>query len=215
MSVKINIGCGQTPVEGWLNFDNSPSIRLAKSSLLSGLLSSMRLISAQQAKFVKFARDRDIQWADATRKIPQPDNTVEVVYSSHMLEHLPRERVDSFLSEVKRVLRPGGTLRLAVPDLRFHVNNYLSSADADEFISAIQLSKQRPPGFTGKIRYLLFGERHHQWMYDGPSLSKLLASKGFEDVQILEAGQTTLMDPGELNLSERHPESVFVEARYG
>ena len=31
MKHRINIGCGRTPTEGWMNFDNTPAIILANS----------------------------------------------------------------------------------------------------------------------------------------------------------------------------------------
>ena len=34
MTVRINIGCGKTPTNGWINFDNSPAIKLANSPFL-------------------------------------------------------------------------------------------------------------------------------------------------------------------------------------
>lgn len=44
------------------------------------------------------------------------DGSAEVVYSSHVLEHFPRSETGRVLREWRRVLRPGGTLRVAVPD---------------------------------------------------------------------------------------------------
>ena len=49
-------------------------------------------------------------------------------------------------------------------------------------------------------------------MYDDKSLCKLLSSAGFTEPKILEAGLTTIQDPGMLDLKERSLESVFVEA---
>jgi hypothetical protein len=50
-------------------------------------------------------------------------------------------------------------------------------------------------------------------MYDGPSLCRLLEQQGFRDVRVWPAGETGIPIPGDLNLRERSPESVFVEAR--
>jgi predicted SAM-dependent methyltransferase len=56
--------------------------------------------------------------------IPLPDNSCEVVYHSHMLEHLPGKKAAVFIKECFRVLKPGSTIRIAVPDLEAIVNNY-------------------------------------------------------------------------------------------
>jgi len=62
-------------------------------------------------------------------------------------------------------------------------------------------------------RALLVGDRHHAWMYDGRSLSRLLADHGFLGPGVLAPGETTIADPGALDLCERADESVYVEAR--
>lgn len=49
--------------------------------------------------------------------IPFPDGSVDVVYHSHLLEHLDRDVAERFLREVQRVLRLGGIQRIVVPDL--------------------------------------------------------------------------------------------------
>ena len=55
------------------------------------------------------------------------------------------------------------------------------------------------------------GYRHHQWMYDGASLSKLLKEIGFKEVEICKSGYTKIHNPGELNLNEQEEQSVYVE----
>ena len=71
----------------------------------------------------------------------------------------------------------------------------------------------RPTSLAQRIRLLLVGTRHHQWMYDGNSLSRLLQKHGFIDTEIMPAGKTNIPEPGSLNLQERSDESVYVEAK--
>lgn len=52
------------------------------------------------------------------RHLPVPDQTFDIVYSSHVLEHFSWTSVDKVLKEWSRVLKVGGELRLAVPNLR-------------------------------------------------------------------------------------------------
>ncbi len=62
-------------------------------------------------------------------------DTFDAVYHSHVLEHIPRDKAPGFLRECLRVLRPGGILRVVVPDLetiaRLYLR-YLEAADGDE-----------------------------------------------------------------------------------
>jgi predicted SAM-dependent methyltransferase len=56
--------------------------------------------------------------------VPFDDNSFEVVYHSHVLEHFQKNDAPKFIAECYRVLKPGGTIRIAVPDLEQIVNNY-------------------------------------------------------------------------------------------
>jgi len=212
MSVRINIGCGQTPTPGWHNYDSSWSVRLAGSPLASKVVGAVGLISASQQAFIDFAKRGDIRWADATSRIPEPDDSADVLYTSHMVEHLERDRAMDFLAEARRVLRSGGIIRIAVPDIRFHIDNYLEDQDADGFIEGTHLTRPSPRSLIAKAKYLFIGDRNHQWMYDGQSLCALLTRAGFRDAEVAPAGTTRILDCEELDLSERMPESVFAEA---
>jgi predicted SAM-dependent methyltransferase len=209
--IRVNIGCGQSPTPGWKNFDNSLTVRIAKSSLLTYLLTYLGILDENKRRFVKVIRNFNIEYADATKKIPLPDDSVEVLYSSHMLEHLDREEARLFLKEAWRVLKPGGIIRLVVPDLEKLVEEYLTSKDADKFIEKTLLGKRKPKSIKEKLYYLIVGDRGHFWMYDGKSLCKLLTEIGFKRVTILPPGKTMIPDPGPLNLREREDESVYVE----
>lgn len=63
---------------------------------------------------------------DLTRGIPLASGTCDVVYHSHVLEHLRRPDAERFMGECYRVLRPGGVLRVAVPDLERICRTYLA-----------------------------------------------------------------------------------------
>jgi predicted SAM-dependent methyltransferase len=173
----------------------------------------MKIVSPDQAAFAAAAAINGIRYADVARRIPHPDDSVHLVYSSHMLEHLERTQALAFLNEVWRVLVPGGILRLAVPDLASLVDEYVRTGDADLFITKSYLARQRPKTGLAKLSWLLMGDRDHSWMYDGESLSKLLCAAGFDAPQVLGEGKTTITNPGALDLHERADESVYVEAR--
>jgi predicted SAM-dependent methyltransferase len=61
--------------------------------------------------------------------IPFADETFDVVYHSHVLEHFSKKEGESFLKECYRVLRPQGVLRVAVPDLEQIVRIYLAALE--------------------------------------------------------------------------------------
>lgn len=211
IALRCNIGCGQTPTAGWRNFDNSASVRLARIPVLPWILCQSGMLAAGQYAFIQFARSQSLEYADAVKGLPFARGTVDVIYSSHMFEHLDRDEASAFLDEAMRVLRPGGILRLVVPDIAKHIDEYSESKDADAFLASTHLARPRPKSVGERLRMLFVGTRHHQWMYDGSSLSKLLSSKGFRNVRILPPGETSISDPGSLDLRERADESVYVE----
>jgi len=209
---RINVGCGDVPTEGWDNYDNSFTVRVAYWPLLAAVLEKFGVLSSKQLEFVRVVKQQGVKYANAVKGIPEPDASVEALYTCHMFEHLDRDEAEQFLKEARRVLISGGILRVAVPDLRFHVENYNKDADADTLVGNLFMAVPKTRGLLGKLKYLLVGERHHLWMYDGQSLCRLLQNAGFRNPLVLPAGETTIPNPGKLDLAERAPESVFVEA---
>lgn len=97
----LNLGCGGHFSTGpeWLNMDIAP----------------------QDSRFV---HQYQLQLG-----IPFSDCSFEGVYHSHILEHFPRGQVLPFLRECYRVLKPGGVIRIAVPDLEQILRAYLAALD--------------------------------------------------------------------------------------
>lgn len=168
--------------------------------------------SPLRKKFVKAVRTQGIKWADATKRIPLPDKSVEALYTCHMMEHLDQEEVRLFLKEAHRVLKPSGIVRVVVPDLRILIDGYLESGNADDLIAGTFLAVPKPKTLSQKLLHLLNGHRNHHWIYDAASMSALLESCGFSNTQILKPGATTIPDPGELNLFDWEGESLYIEA---
>lgn len=213
MNRRLNIGCGTSPTSGWINYDNSISLVLARMPrLMVKALRYSGLISALSVDFIEKCRRSEIKRGPALA-IPEVTGSVDVIYSSHMMEHLDRREVRLFLAECRRVLKPGGRLRLVVPDLEARVKRYMESKDADHLIDSFIFDLDKPRGFRAWVLRSVTGGREHHWMYDGLSLSKLVRECGFEAPQILNPGETTLVDAGELNLREHFlTESVYLEA---
>ena len=210
---RINIGCGMTPTEGWMNLDNSPSLRLSRFPFVAEVLHRLGLLDNNQFDYVGYCRSNRIRFADGTRRIPVVDGEADVVYASHVIDLLDRVEVKLFLAEARRALRPGGTLRIVVPDLGKLLAEYQRSQDADRFMSNLMVCAPRARTFAQRLRLLAVGERMHKWAYDQRSLARLLVECGFADPVALEAGQTRIRDSGPLDLraqSEHRP--LYMEA---
>jgi SAM-dependent methyltransferase len=86
-ALKLNLGSGDAPLPGFVNVDALPD-----------------------------APGVDVA-ANLFEPLPFADGAAELIYASHVLEHLPYPDVPRILREWRRVLRDGGRLLIAVPDL--------------------------------------------------------------------------------------------------
>lgn len=72
---------------------------------------------------------RNVYAHDLSNPLPWPEDTFDAVYSSHILEHLTPEAGQNLIAEKYRVLKPGGTCRVVVPDLEGICRQYLSKLE--------------------------------------------------------------------------------------
>ena len=179
---------------------------------------------------------------DLSKGIPFDDASVDVVYHSHMLEHLDRWVAPRFMEEVRRVLRPGGVHRIAVPDLERLCRDYLDHLracsedpamlpDHDRFVGEILEQSVRRDAYamrgqTGLRRFLelvLVGDARrrgetHQWMYDEANLSQLLQTCGFSEIRRVDYDESSVPGWSEYGLDldeqggEYKPGSLYLEA---
>jgi SAM-dependent methyltransferase len=182
--LKLNIGCGPGgKFDGYINIDNSPSIILGKLSAIKKVLRALNIID--ESRFV--ADWSGIIRCDVSKGIHYGDDTVDKIYSSHLLEHIPRDRGVSFIKECHRVLKRGGVMRLVVPDLFFHAERYVEATRA--LIGREKLPEDRTlhdvflntiyGAYLKKRRY---GAEHY-YMYDLPTLVSILKNSGFENIK--------------------------------
>lgn len=66
---------------------------------------------------------------DLTRGIPFLDHEFDAVYHSHVLEHFPPDAAEALCRECFRVLKPGGVLRVVVPDFESAAREYIRLLD--------------------------------------------------------------------------------------
>lgn len=122
---------------------------------------------------------------DLTHGIPASDNSLEVVYHSHMLEHLSNEEGLVFLKECYRVLQPGGLMRVLVPDLGLWCKNYANGDDFffDEY-RRITLRGNTELYPTNAAVFMGMLHNHgHKMGYDFDLLNHRLIALGFDRIR--------------------------------
>lgn len=97
-------------------------------------------------------------------------NTADLIYTSHMLEHCKRGECKGVLQRWFDVLKPGGTLRLAVPDLEAIFEYYICFKDMELLQNHLYGSQKHPYDF-------------HYIGFDFTMLSKKLSEVGFVNVR--------------------------------
>lgn len=116
--------------------------------------------------------------------------SVEEIYSRHMLEHLDPNDARKTLEAWLKLLEPGGTLRLIVPDLTFHARQLLGQ-DVSWTDDQAENLEHAMAGFYGWRNESRGGDREdaHRWGYSWESLSALLRETGFVDVVRVMTGE--------------------------
>jgi predicted SAM-dependent methyltransferase len=208
---KVNVGSGGQAVAGWLNVDKSPAVVLARWRRVRRALAFAGVLTDQQRQ----GFSTDVVYGDATKRLRFSDRSVDFLYCSHMIEHLSREQGMGFLIEVMRILKPGGMIRLATPDLAQLVSQYVADAGCDPsragdaFVSRMHFYHQTDGSFLrGLISRYLSGH-WHQWLYDNASLSALLNGAGFAEINECQFRQGAFPD---LQQIESRADSLFVQA---
>lgn len=226
--VIYNLGCGTRTHPACVNVDWSIHLRLRKLHLSS--------LAGSRAEKIR-ALPESIVVHDLRKGIPTGDATVDVVYHSHVLEHINRENAPGFMAEIRRVLKPGGIQRIVVPDFeqlaRRYVESFGEEAHEDRVAAMIEQIVRREaagtasqPPLRRRIENALLGDARkrgetHQWMYDRLTLAALLERCGFTATAVVD--HTTSRIPGwnELGLDAEpdgrpyKPGSLYMEAEKG
>ena len=153
---------------------------------------------------------------DIGKPLPFEDASVDWVYAEHLIEHVPLLTAISWLTEVRRVLAPGGVLRITTPDLRKYVEGYLG--DSGFFAKhrrRLRVMRVGPPmperkAFMFNQIFYLYG---HRWIYDHEELRHALTEAGFDPaaIHVREYRTGARHDVAELDTSFRNDETIYLE----
>jgi predicted SAM-dependent methyltransferase len=152
---------------------------------------------------------------------------VRGIFTEHFLEHLDYyEEAPRFLKECRRVLAPGGTIRIIVPDGAKYLEAYcagdlgamgsfspLVTLDPESDAAPFSIEKQVLP-FRTKMEVVNFHFRQsgqHRFSYDFETLAGLLQECGFESI-VQSQFRLTRLPVLAIDSAERARESLVVEA---
>ena len=149
----VHLGCGNALLPGWINMDCYPP---------------------QPAEGI------EILTLDMRRGLPLPSGSVAAIFSEHFLEHLPMETVrGKILPEVRRVLEPGGTVRIGVPNGEYFVEQYVAyRAGERNTLFEKHRGGKTPMTMLNEIAHG-FG---HYFAYDFETMASLLSDAGLTKI---------------------------------
>jgi SAM-dependent methyltransferase len=173
---RLNWGCGDSGVPGWINSDlkQGPGIDIT---------------------------------ADIRQGLPLDSNSLDYIVSIHALPMISYPDLVPVLGELRRLLAPGGVLRLGLPDLDRGIQAYLRS-DHEYFL--IPDGVVRSHGGRFIVHMLWYG--YSVTLFTADFIEELLLRAGFGRVEHCGFRETRSRFPGIVELDNREQESLFVEA---
>lgn len=146
-------------------------------------------------------------YLDLKNKLPFPDQSVDFIYSEHVLEHLEYLEAKNLLKECYRVLKPNGVIRTALPDLDFFIQGLKDEGNKkyQDFIRQKRLTYEKLANLPANINTMLnfiFFYCGHKYVYQDKTFIALLASLGFKNIKKAAVGQSDFF---ELNNLETDP----------
>lgn len=184
--VKLNIGCYTNMFsQGWVNID-------------------VLDVSGFARKHGFLFRGHDVRAG-----LPYADSSVDLIFSSHMLEHLTREEGTVLLKECYRVMKPGATIRLTLPDAE-QLSNLFLDGRLHELDALFPAETRALPDYA-KYEHILWSG--HQTSYNPVSIKIALRAAGFSAEKMstypFGCGHQQILRETQESLPEL---SLFVEA---
>jgi ubiquinone/menaquinone biosynthesis C-methylase UbiE len=192
----VNVGCGHQRPAGWINTDCSLNAMIQRVPVL-GTVITKAMGSTEYGS-------GNVSYLNLTKRWPFGDASIDVVYGSHVFEHLSISGSRHFLKEALRVLKPGGVLRLVVPDLYQAAKTYVTKLESGDpkasepLLFTLNLHRENTYPTTKSLPYQIahwFQDwpHQHKYMYDAPTLTALMESHGVVNVKPTSYGVSELI----------------------
>jgi predicted SAM-dependent methyltransferase len=173
----LNIGCGFEPKDNFINLN------------------------------LEWNPSIDICWDITAKRVPLAANSMEGIFTEHCLEHITFEQCLETLKEFHRLLKPGGTIRIVVPDAELYFDLYQARKTNKSVTLPYIKSEETPVISINRI----FRDHGHLFIYDFETMAQLMQKAGFRDVK-KESYGTGRDNRLLIDQAYRAVESLYVEA---
>jgi hypothetical protein len=168
VATRYHLGCGPNLIPGYVNVDQVADVATGR------VFADFR--GVQGAYFLNY---------DLSKGIPGRDNSLDVIYHCHFLEHLAFIDGINLLRQARFRLKPGGMMRVVVPDLELWIDNYRRNNTA--FFADYRRGALDDNALLYRTKGAVFmGMLHnhgHKCGYDFETINWLLQEIGFTNIE--------------------------------
>lgn len=184
-TIRVQLGPGQRHyLDGWINVDAN-----------------------------MFTAKCDV-WSDISKHLPFRDDSIDAIYSHHVIEHLPD--LPTHFRELHRVLKPGGVIRVGGPNGDAAMREYVAGNSA--WFSDFPDSRT---SIGGRFENFVFCRQEHLTILTPSFLEEIATAAGFKDIRVVkpiaETGHPEIYDSQvmshEWETSPESPHTLLIEAR--
>ena len=182
--LRLNLGCGPVQPPGWVNIDGSNRAKLAaKLPWLDTALQKIGVLPPTEF-------GPHIRIVNLAKTLPWADRSVGAIYAGELWEHFEFADAERLTRECFRVLKPGGVLRVTVPDAAQLWGKYMRLYETE----MAKPESQRSPKELHDLMAMFFGDiatrnkflrswgHYHKWFFDEIQLIDLFRRCGFSEV---------------------------------
>lgn len=211
--MNLNIGSGENAVEGYTNLDYSPNVLLSRLPLLKSVMRWLKILKPEHMK----SWDKRILYKDA-RKLKYPANSVNLIYSSHFLEHIYYWEAQELLKSCYKFLAPGGNIRLALPDYKLIAEGFIEQHKSEPLSASWDFNRSllSYPFHKSEMVMFFLNSRFghvHKWHPTESMVIEMLSKAGFAEAKSYRFQEGPYPDLDKLE--HRSDFTFYVQARKG
>lgn len=183
--IKLNVGCGTNIRTGWINIDKDAD--------------------ASSFKNIDFIR------YNCAKHLPINNECIDVIYSSHFLEHLEPKEALNFCKESFRVLKKGGIFRIALPNTLRGISAWFN--EDESYLhplmngERVMFQLQGKPNNIDFLNYMIYQCYEHKFIYNESKVIDILQSIGFNNIY-----ESSFNNDYDIDNELRKKYSFYVEA---
>ena len=139
------------------------------------------------------------------KAIPLENSIVDEIYSSHTLEHFSFNDIIFIIHECRRILKPGGKLKICVPNAKLYIESYINNKNFSEKKNWYKPAITDTGSYIDQLNYVAYLNGQHKFLFDNQNLVNILKMCGFKNANLRDFEK-------EVDRQDRDYESIYALA---